>query len=526
MDWDRNRRFDDHRGGESYRPANRGYIRRSRSPRNRSPRRLADTWVPSSNRTYNRLRSRSPPSFRRRSSRSPPYYGRDVGLPSYNKTCSSPRRFSPRRERAPVHTSWRPRSPYTDGRSRDFSRGRTAFSRSREMTPTSQDARTDKRDRSLIPSSEQFPRSNSRPRRGSLRENLPRAPVSFRSRSPLHERRDRYLEDNRFQKRRSLSPRSTFSKHTSAPGSGSNSRRSSPFTDRPPASDPRGRSPAAHSTSRQQLTRNLRNSPTRQDTTPSLGKDESRDGTPIPRQDPAMSTNRGSDLDKTDRSDSSDLYGKNPSQTNATRFHSHAKTPHSALQSQSPPSGPSHGAKTSSSQNRGSSISLLSAPTRPRGGASFKELNTFAGPTVRRGPLTPHANMPPSGPRTNHVPTGPSAEIHRPHAYRQNSLTAPSYPRTPKYTSHLAGLCSIIPGGRLLPSALEPTMEKRLSQLDVDKMRLFEQITESQRLKRTGVRDWDKLDRESSICALKSELAEGHLQCITDSESMHGAAIF
>jgi hypothetical protein len=69
-------------------------------------------------------------------------------------------------------------------------------------------------------------------------------------------------------------------------------------------------------------------------------------------------------------------------------------------------------------------------------------------------------------------------------------------------------------------------MEKRLSQLDADKDRLIEQIADSQRLKLVGLRDWDRLDRENSICALKSELAEGHLQRITDGESAHISSIF
>lgn len=515
-------RFDEHRGGESYRPAHRGYIRRSRSPRNRSPRRVADTWVPASSRAYSRLRSRSPPGFRRRPSRSPPYYARDTGPSPYSKPCSPPRRFSPRRERMPVHNSWRLRSPYTESRSRDFSRGRTAFSRSREITPTSQEMRTDKRERSLLPSDEQFSRSNSRSRRGSLRENIPRAPVSLRSRSPPNERRDRLPEDRRFQKRRSLSPRSTLSKHNLAPRSGSNSRRSSPFTDRVPALDSSGRSPAAPTT-RQLPSMNLRDSPNLQAYTPCGGKNGSEKEPPGNSQDFPSSTARAIGLDRHDQGHPADFTSNISNQMNAMCIPSHPK---SALQNHSPPSGPSHGSRFSSAQNRGSSISLLSAPTRPRGGASFKETNSFAGPAVRRGPSTPHSHTPPSGPRTSHVPTGPSAEVQRPHSYRQNSLSTPAFPRTPKYTNHLAGLCPLVPGGRLLPSPLELNMEKRLSQLDVDRVRLFEQITESQRHKRISVRDWDRLDRESSICALKSELAEGHLQCIADNESVHGAAIF
>lgn len=38
--------------------------------------------------------------------------------------------------------------------------------------------------------------------------------------------------------------------------------------------------------------------------------------------------------------------------------------------------------------------------------------------------------------------------------------------------------------------------------------------------------DWDKLDRESSIGDLRSELAEGHLQYLTDGESVHAGVSF
>lgn len=81
------------------------------------------------------------------------------------------------------------------------------------------------------------------------------------------------------------------------------------------------------------------------------------------------------------------------------------------------------------------------------------------------------------------------------------------------------------PGGRTLPSLLDPVTEKRLSQLEVDQVKLLEQIAETQRAKRAGLREWDKLDRESSISALRSELAEGHLQRMAD-ESIRGSILF
>jgi hypothetical protein len=72
---------------------------------------------------------------------------------------------------------------------------------------------------------------------------------------------------------------------------------------------------------------------------------------------------------------------------------------------------------------------------------------------------------------------------------------------------------------------LDAATEKRLSQLEVDREKLLEQMAEKQRLKRAGLREWDRLDRESSICALKSELAEGHLQRMAD-ESIGGGVLF
>ncbi|KAE8147955.1 hypothetical protein BDV25DRAFT_159293 [Aspergillus avenaceus] len=532
MDWDRNRRFDDHRGGESYRPAGpRGYIRRSRSPRNRSPRLVADTWVPSSSRSYNRMRSRSPPAFRGRSSRSPSFYSRDTVPVSYIKACSPPRRFSPRREgrpRSPLPTSWRPRSPYGETRGRDFSRDRNTPKRSRDRSPPNQDFRSSRRERPALATGDQYIRPNSPSRRNFLRDNLSRVPMIPQSRSPNQDnRRGRHTEGYVMQRRRSPSPRCAPSVYTSAPGSISNSRRSSPFTDRVNIvhNNSRNQSPSSHSIPYRRLSKNAGSSPSRAFFTKSkLGQDE-------PRHEPQSVDQAGSTLGRGPDVEHSagrtlEIQDHAVSQSNTIPtgcVPSHPRAYISA-QRQSPPSGPSHGPRSLTSQQRSSSISLLSAPTRPRGGPSFKD-NIWSGAPARRGPISAGHHAPPTGPRTSHLPTAPGAEIHR-HPYRQSSVTGSLYPRTPKFMNHLTGLSPIVTGGRLLPSKLDSLAEKRISQLDADKDRLLEQIADSQKSKRSGVRDWDRLDRESSICALKSELAEGHLQRLTDGESTHVSAIF
>ena len=78
----------------------------------------------------------------------------------------------------------------------------------------------------------------------------------------------------------------------------------------------------------------------------------------------------------------------------------------------------------------------------------------------------------------------------------------------------------------MLPSGLDPGSEKRLAQLEADKERLLEQIAEKQKIKRAGLRDWDRLHRDSATGALKSELAEGHLQRMTEGEGVGGGAAF
>ncbi|XHF99068.1 hypothetical protein AWENTII_002580 [Aspergillus wentii] len=529
-----NFRFDDRRGGESYRPtgrsgrsSSRGYIRHARSPpRNRSPRLVADTWVPSNSRVYDRLRSRSPPAFRRRS-RSPSFHNRDACAGTYGRT-RSPRRFSPRRDgraRSPLQTSWRPRSPFGDSRTRDASWGRTTPKRLRDQSPPSQDFRFFKRECIASSTCDRYGKPASPSRRNISGENVSHAPLLPRSRSPFQGgRRERYPDTIR---RRSPSPsKGNSSVQTSTPGSIANSRRSSPLShvDRINSQpfDSRSRSPANSSIPHRPFSRPFDRSPPYQERThpakyQAFGRDWTRHISP---NDEHTVISSGSRRDPESHGVTRSLENQQQMesiQSNVT--HASGSTPSQPkaylLPTQLPPSGPSHGSKSFSSHNRGPNISLLSAPTRPRWASNFRE-NSWAGGSARRGPV-PSA---PSGPRGNFTPTGSGVETSRQSVHRQSSVTPTTHPRAPRLTNHLAGLCSIIPGGKFFLSQLEPTMERRLSQLAADQERLFEQIAERQKLKRFGMRDWDKLDRESAISALKSELADGHLQRITDGESV------
>ncbi|KGO71127.1 hypothetical protein PITC_080670 [Penicillium italicum] len=214
------------------------------------------------------------------------------------------------------------------------------------------------------------------------------------------------------------------------------------------------------------------------------------------------------------------------SQTSGTRVGGNIPTQpknHGASPLPLPPSGPYQGPRPPSNQHRGPPhISLLSAPTRPRRGPGSREAWTGS-PPVRRGTVAP-SQAPPAGPRASFSSPVPGGS-YRQSTSRQPSTSIVTQPLAQRGVNHLAGLCTIIPEGRSLPSLLDPAVEKRLAQLDVDKEKLLEQIAETQRSKRAELRDWDRLDRESSICALKSELAEGHLQRMAD-EIIGGGNMF
>lgn len=467
-------RFDERRGGESYRPGDRsgrspsrGYESRRRSPpRNRS-RPRADTWVPS-DRGYGRPRDRSPPSYRHRS-RTPPSQARGsaIGHGPYSRRRSPVRRTSPRRDdrfRSPP-LSWRSRSPHSENRSRDVSRGRCSPKRAWGDMP----GRTS-----------------------------PTAPGGFRKELPGDSNRDRPPHLTR-----QISPT-----HISPTEANAVSRRVSPVLgpgQRSSASRlSRSRSPLRHSPPRRPS-----GTPSR---SPHRNLNYAQEPTTLER--PQGTPDHPRDNNLIQRSGAGRFSGNVPTQ------------PRNSNVNPTPPSGPSQGLRAVPSHARGSyNMSLLSAPTRPRRTPGPREGSWAGPPMARRGPSITTSHSAPSGPRASFASPLLVEGNYRNHSPRQNSVVSTTSSPAPRAPNHLAGLVALIPGGKAFPPALDTVLEKRLNQLDADKERLLEQMAETQRRKRAGLRDWDRLDRESSICALKSELAEGHLQRMAD-ESVGGGILF
>ena len=192
-----------------------------------------------------------------------------------------------------------------------------------------------------------------------------------------------------------------------------------------------------------------------------------------------------------------------------------------------------------SAHSRPASSTILSAPTRPRGGPSFARDNPreapYGAPRGRgqyHGPPPPRRDPydVPTGPRgapdrdrdrdrdsypppprqnqyNNNMDSAPPPRV----PFRSNNSSSTTYPRTQRFNTHLTSVPVIVEGGKKAPSGLDPAQEKRLMQLEEDKKRLMDVIEEKQRAKRAGLREWEKSEREAGREALRSELAEGHL---------------
>jgi len=556
-------------GGETYRPAERNgrspprpnSYRVDRSPprRGRTPPSYTDTYAPTSNRG-DRPRSRS----NRRRSRSPAFRGRDRGGGGYRgRPRSPPRTFSSGRDayprspprarrysRSPVNGSGRGRSPVPLKRVRDPSPIVNRRLRSPPMA----------KERAVSPPRDRYERRDYSPPRDSRfpRENNYRPAQRERSRSLV--RRSEHVS-------RVGSP---LSSHRSSPhvhtermamaGSGTHSPAYPSLRGPPVPRSPLHRerspprriySPATRSPPRDALAYRQRSPlPRRRDSPPpTTRQEEFRNGTtPSTWSNAQLGAPHGPG------------YRNGDARGPPSGPGSHYNEPHHRDSPSGPPSAPI----SMSAHNRPSSASLLSAPTRPRGGPAFGRdgpRDAPYGPPRRggypssqnHGPPQRQQNYdtrdgPPAGPRGSHAPDGPAPFNSRPHhesrppydsrppyhdsrapfdsgrpPFRSNNSSSTTYPRTQRFSQHLASIPAIVPGGKLAPSGLDPAAEKRLQQIEEDKKKLLEQIEEKQKIKRQGLRDWEKAERESRREGLKSELAEGHLEKLTG-EGVGGTA--
>ncbi|KAK5017017.1 hypothetical protein LTR16_002407 [Cryomyces antarcticus] len=565
--------------GQSYRPGASGRsppprpgdsYRAARSPPRGPP--LVDSYAPG--KLSARPRSRSPPPFRRRSRSPGPSFrgGRDNGG-WRGRPRSPPRRdFSPPRGegfRRDVRQRSPPAQDFRTARSpppRARERSPLPLKRSREVSPVGSRGRRSpppaKRERLASPPRgryDPFPssRGQSPPRRdfsAPPRERRPTPPrgvtrdYRLHSRSPLqrNERIDPVAVNS--WRRRSPSPKPLHI-DLSADNSGRESRVSS-----------RRSSPPIHP-SRLAL-QGGDERPTRPPpaaTYPPRPRSPYRAKSPVPLSPPR----RRESPPPRDRGYDTNGDGRGPPSRPVYRNGDSARPPPTGpggqrnyLSAKSPPAGPAPAPTSMSAHNRQGSV--LSAPSQPRGGGggrgSFSReyprdfSRDYPGPP-QHPPRRGSGHWPPRGGRggpppydreysNSGPPTGPrgsfgASERAPPGPPFRGSLnsTSTTYPRTQRFSAqappsssasrHLDDLPPIIPGGQ---KAAEPFDNTKLLKLEEEAKRLREIIAERQAKKRQGLREWEKLERESGTAALRSELAEGGLRALNGEGELGGAA--
>lgn len=216
-----------------------------------------------------------------------------------------------------------------------------------------------------------------------------------------------------------------------------------------------------------------------------------------------------------------------------------------------PPSGPSGPPISMSAHNRPGNMSVLAAPSHPRGGSGPPPRREHSYPGYRggrsapyplpmhtRGHYHPRDRSPGSGGRGGDgpgVPTGPRtphshSHSHAPPQFRpppphhSHNSTSRTYPLTQRFSRHLSDLPSIVPGGKASASNVGQSVKEKLARLEQDQKRLEAELADKLDKKRAGMRTWDRLERETTRESLKSELAEQQVRVMSGEGGMGGAA--
>lgn len=481
--------------------------------------------MPTPSHPRSRIRSRSPPASQRRS-RSPSLRYRDNYTSYYSRRQSASRRFSPRRDerRRSPQTTWRSRSPHVEAALRSASRSRSP-GRLAEASPSRGFGSS--RRGSFAPSADsRYAKMLSPSRSGLGQESWPRLQTFPRSRSPSQGgRRDHRIEYTR--RRSPISPsRCVSSIYSSMPYSDSSSRRSSPPIQSESINVARScagpRSPRKYDrfTGPISLQERIPAVDVRKINPDELSHRPSTEKQAVKITGKELVSERDDSIHSV-RPTEPGVIPLNVVQPTVDTF-TQTKG-HHALSDQAPPSGPSHGVKSFPSQNRGN-ISLLSAPTRPRGGQRLKDSSWMGTLAARRVSMPATSLGPATVTRGSATPSTSGNEAHRPH--RQHGVISAVCPRGQRFTDYLACLPQIIPGGKILSLGLDPAIGRRISQLETDKEKIMEQFAERHRFRRACVKDWGQVDRESSIGSLKSELAEGHLHQIAEGDDICRSTVF
>lgn len=95
---------------------------------------------------------------------------------------------------------------------------------------------------------------------------------------------------------------------------------------------------------------------------------------------------------------------------------------------------------------------------------------------------------------------------------------------TQRFTRQLSDLPSVVAGGKALPSGVDKNVTERLAKLQQEQQRLEQELAEKMEKKRTGLRQWDRMERDNERNGLKSELAEQQVRALSGEGGMGGSS--
>ncbi|TQS37915.1 hypothetical protein Golomagni_01592 [Golovinomyces magnicellulatus] len=503
--------------GESYKP----YGSRSRTPlrvdtirsqRDRSPRRervrspLAINWHPNSGRDRSpRIWSRTPP----RRDRTPPKDNWRIRSP---RRRTPPRRFSPRRDderrvRSPPRRDERrnSRSPFEN---RSCIRARSPIRTvSTPIGPRGFRARSRSPDRREIPKGPNMSRRcrSPTPAKNIVKPALPPTETSRRSSPPIQPEKSNYNHSQSQQR----SPLPKTSRHKEKDLSDKLTRERPPARPIVPRSPPRGpaslRAPTGPNGSRNLTPHKSAASANSNGTTATFRPKSENYGSAAPPVGPRGYIPRGGSNIKSGKvSSGSDRVSK--------------------------PDTSSKGAAPST--RIVPKTDLARTPTEPHKIKNPPNLHTPQTPSPSL-PKTSFSSSAPIGPSSG-VPTGPRAGV----SSRQNlsyQQTSSAYNRSGKIASSssnnsrpqitLSNTVSIIPSGRLDPTAtgMSQDVAMRLKRKEEEEEILRAELRSKEEKLRLSLKHWDKLSRDSRAMGLRSESSEQHVRTLAG-EGVGGSA--
>ncbi|KAF2427123.1 hypothetical protein EJ08DRAFT_363413 [Tothia fuscella] len=169
-----------------------------------------------------------------------------------------------------------------------------------------------------------------------------------------------------------------------------------------------------------------------------------------------------------------------------------------------------HNPATRATLQSSNSTGVPNAPSGPRGGTTSQQ-----SPTIPTGPSAGNfrGGPPPSGPSSHNNNNNNNANANNNminvNANTHGNGTSSTYPRSQRF---LADLPTLVPGGRKMNASMPVNTKVKRLEEEAEKLRRV--IEEKEKASRVGLREWERLESETEVARLRTELAEEGLRIV------------